>query len=690
MEAPSDLTYAISLLPRAPNHEMMELLQSYLDPSRNAVAVNRGACPDCAQVIDYVTSGVANANRFHAKHRRSVQLHVRPSFIRSSAARGCHVCSLLLHRLQERLPTWAGDLPCPVIVTRDLSDVVFGAICLVQPYFRSEDQLLTARRYQEAEPTSASFIYSSTASDKCIELGRSWLQNCVMGHGACAERRLDPPFIPTRLLKIEANERADSRGYTVRLCEDMGQMGSSTHVPTYVALSHRWGEATPYVLDRQSGASLRKGIPISALPRTFKDAILVTAMLGYSWIWIDCLCIVQDSIEDWEAQAQLMGSVYSHCHLNLAALDATDCRAGLFSRRDPRMFTRHTRRTRAGGAIDITHNGMDLAGPERGGWKKPWLELLSRGWVVQEVLLSRRTLYYCKDILYWECRSKVACERRPELLSHRDWLGTPRMGKTAFEGLLSNHCVSDGMNDFYWGQLICRYSGMVFTYWKDRYYAFLGLANAIENSNGDVVTAGLRKSNLLQDLTWRSRKPCPTIRQTWLPSWSWMSLSTEIYSPYESELVIKVVYADVEELPAQGFRPEHCLRSRSASGHMTLRAPVTKLSSWQRPNKINFAWAYCSWGKVTYAMDLHVSDASSLHIIGLFQGQPDWSDYEHFFGLIVRPCVDREGYWERVGCSWGRPTHLKTYKPSPEHVGLDPEIDVPTVQAAERQIIRLI
>lgn len=171
---------------------------------------------------------------------------------------------------------------------------------------------------------------------------------------------------------------------------------------TYVALSHRWGTSTPYVHNSRSYAPLRDSISISDLPPTFKDAAIVTAMLGYRWIWIHCLCILQDSFKDWEAQAQLMGSVYRHCHLKLAALDASGCHAGLFSRRDYRPLTPYTIQTSVGDLIDMSHYDIYRNRPERGGRDRSRPGLLSRGWVVQEVLLSRRTLYYYRDMLFWK------------------------------------------------------------------------------------------------------------------------------------------------------------------------------------------------------------------------------------------------------------------------------------------------
>ena len=117
-------------------------------------------------------------------------------------------------------------------------------------------------------------------------------------------------------------------------------------------------------------------------------------MLGH-----DCLCILHDSSKDWEAQAQLMGLVCLHCHPNLAALDVSDCHAGLFLRRDHRSLTPYAIQTNAGELICISHVGIYQAGPERRGLREPHPGLLSRGWVVQEILLLWRTLHYCKEIL---------------------------------------------------------------------------------------------------------------------------------------------------------------------------------------------------------------------------------------------------------------------------------------------------
>jgi hypothetical protein len=46
------------------------------------------------------------------------------------------------------------------------------------------------------------------------------------------------------------------------------------------------------------------------MPATFFDATIITRELGYRYLWIDSLCIVQDFLEDWEAESQNMGNIY--------------------------------------------------------------------------------------------------------------------------------------------------------------------------------------------------------------------------------------------------------------------------------------------------------------------------------------------------------------------------------------------
>jgi hypothetical protein len=45
--------------------------------------------------------------------------------------------------------------------------------------------------------------------------------------------------------------------------------------------------------------------------------------LGFRYIWIDSLCIIQDDAEDWEVQSALMSEIYQNAVLTLAATSST-------------------------------------------------------------------------------------------------------------------------------------------------------------------------------------------------------------------------------------------------------------------------------------------------------------------------------------------------------------------------------
>ncbi|KEZ43698.1 hypothetical protein SAPIO_CDS4318 [Scedosporium apiospermum] len=53
-------------------------------------------------------------------------------------------------------------------------------------------------------------------------------------------------------------------------------------------------------------SSLESGVPIASLSRTYQKALRLTATLGVRYLWIDALCILQDSDEDWLQESPKM------------------------------------------------------------------------------------------------------------------------------------------------------------------------------------------------------------------------------------------------------------------------------------------------------------------------------------------------------------------------------------------------
>jgi Heterokaryon incompatibility protein (HET) len=90
-------------------------------------------------------------------------------------------------------------------------------------------------------------------------------------------------------------------------------------------------------------------MPINSLPRTFQDAIMAVREFNIRYIWIDSLCIIQDSDEDWKFEAAQMDVVYRNAIYNIAATKGTDSESGLFTERKP--FSLHP--------IHVDLNGQD-------------------------------------------------------------------------------------------------------------------------------------------------------------------------------------------------------------------------------------------------------------------------------------------------------------------------------------------
>ena len=163
----------------------------------------------------------------------------------------------------------------------------------------------------------------------------------------------------------------------------------------------------PLLAKRKNLDTLLQDIPFEKLSKTFHDAIVATRRLGFQYIWIDSLCILQDDDDDWVSEAAHMGSIYSGCFLNLVAADAPDGAAGCFFERDPAVKFQ-LRDTKKGNLYPCLPNTSEYLAN---------LSISKRGWCFQETLLAPRSLYFCESQLIWECRALQTCEILPKLVS---------------------------------------------------------------------------------------------------------------------------------------------------------------------------------------------------------------------------------------------------------------------------------
>jgi len=280
----------------------------------------------------------------------------------------------------------------------------------------------------------------------------------------------------------------------VKLIESDGREGQ------YCALSHCWGAADKRPL-RTTQANLHShltDIPFTQLPKTFKDAVLLTRSIGIDYLWIDSLCIVQDNTQDWLSEAKRMGDVYRDAYLVIAAAGANDATEGLFISERPRTGISKVPYT-SEGATQGTFNicSIPLAGtkPEHG-------PLHTRAWAYQEKHLAQRIMFFMPNKMFWQCGTYMASEK-----------GTS-VG------------VDDYSRDMPWPDLLSEYTSKRLTKSRDRLYALRGIVDKVQKLREDDFRHeyGVWADGLHEQLLWRQTETVPEDESLDIPTWSWASI----------------------------------------------------------------------------------------------------------------------------------------------------------------------
>lgn len=328
--------------------------------------------------------------------------------------------------------------------------------------------------------------------------------------------------LPTRLIKVTG---LWSKVYSIKLC-----LGASLPPKTpCLTLSHCWGGANDILkLTEATLGPFQNDIPFAKLPKSFKEAAEITLSLGYEYLWIDSLCIIQNqaSGEDWKREAVNMGNVYRNSLCTIAAMGSENPHGGFFVTRDARTFTE----------CQLFPNSEKRTGVFAENWRIQDLHLKNtktpvlhtRGWVVQERALSLRTLYYGREMVYWECALMEASEEDQELVKVLPGY-SPK--QTFFE--LLNNAKYRPRSRFWaesWWTIIQAYTSCDLSYPSDKWPAISGVLSVIEKACGLRLAYGLWEETLPEEFLWEVVKPRTGDRlENGTPSWSWLSLEAGVY-----------------------------------------------------------------------------------------------------------------------------------------------------------------
>lgn len=362
---------------------------------------------------------------------------------------------------------------------------------------------------------------------RCMGFLSAQLESCGKTHKNCL-----PPLsnLPTRVIHVGSGEN-------VRLIESRGRKHR------YIALSHCWGNGKGIVTTTTSTVEKHmQQITLSSLPRSFRDAIQITRMLKIEYLWIDSLCIIQDSDQDWKNESIKMADVYSQSYLTIAATGSTTSLEGcLFSRwheteygiKIPHSVSaqleKHAHLPTEVKVRYAIRSHSQLAGETFINMRSA--PLLTRAWAFQERVLSTRTLHFHGEEMLWECLECSLCE-----CGYIGWENAVGCAeehsfhtsiKKPFADVRLGH-GTQAQTLKTWLRLVNEFTSLSISSELDRLPAVSGLASCISERLDGPYMAGIWRDDLASGLLWYKR-PYQQGRRVhgtehhYVPTWSWAS-----------------------------------------------------------------------------------------------------------------------------------------------------------------------
>ncbi|KAK5100029.1 hypothetical protein LTR70_007991 [Exophiala xenobiotica] len=383
------------------------------------------------------------------------------------------------------------------------------------------------------------------------------------------------------------------------------------------------------------------------LPQPFRDAIAITRKLGFKYLWIDSLCIIQNQREDWEVEVALMGDIFANAFCTVAAASSPSSFDGCRIRSDS------TKRTRF---IDATFGDKRVRIFERcpEDWNCEYVTnpLQKRAWVLQERLLSWRTVIFSTNMLLWECATAKASGQLP-------WLQM-RVEDPPKILLLNDDNEMDAGNETFarreaWFKTIESYTQMDITKEQDRLPAIAGLVTKAKHHG--ICVAGMWAHDMPSALLWHTESPSqcdepnaagprrPTQKRA--PSWSWAAAEGEIsYGSQVRRLGASILISGliqtgiVEKLrPSDACSPGHKLVTTNGLDIGIVLPDVTK--------ELGYGTAVCClpvrrdpyWAGVY--IDTHALYGTSERNL--------WEKLSLIMGLVLQRIEGEDGTFRRCG-----------------------------------------
>jgi hypothetical protein len=292
--------------------------------------------------------------------------------------------------------------------------------------------------------------------------------------------------------------------------------GSPRRAP-YCALSYRWQDHAVKTTTESLAAFCRE-IPFSQLQTQLQDAFLIANRLDINYVWVDALVYF------------IIGSKLQYCYIIMISLIFEQCIVqksetdpGDFDEEAPKMASVYGNATLTITFTDNVRFGsvMQEDGKIR---SRPFGDLDTRGWALQEQLLSQRVLYITRAGLFWECLDNSMSETRP------CGIPSPSDGFQAIDDRkLKLFMLQDNPPPHTRTMLMClwkkniveEYSRRHLTIDEDRVMAVASITSRLAAPFNDECLAGIWRKDAVRLLVWHTAAPFSRPSSLVFPSWSW-------------------------------------------------------------------------------------------------------------------------------------------------------------------------
>ena len=474
--------------------------------------------------------------------------------------------------------------PCPFVWLQTGAPTVTGEphICIS---FESalKDEMNVSRLSAEAFPRQREPLEAFNGSVN-YALVKSWLRKCCAEHvpqcrveDTVSALRLDIYLVDVKARKLVRHSTGDR----------------------FVALSYVWGKqsqrsesittingdaASSNEIGGRRNPDLVPGLP-ATLPQTMEDAIRFVDHIGERFLWIDQLCIDQTEDEQKQEQINVMDQIFTSAHLTLVSLDGPNADWGLPGVSRPLLQTHQPTVRLDQGRLMATFIYSNWDNNGNSIWD-------SRGWTLQERLLSRRCIFFAKTHISMTCRTEF----------FHDCLAMNPAGKGVKTWLGDDYFREDGsginLDDTEWDfktydALVSVFTGRNLTYEADVLNACQGSLNRISHKAGIQFSFGLPMSDCLRALVWVPHHAHVLARRRGFPSWSWTGWTGRI----EYQYWVGDMAAYVDEDPRKQLLTQSSTLKRKRFQH-----PETKYSHLERARVIRFPIAETHTPSLTLEM----------------------------------------------------------------------------------------